>query len=391
MSIFLFFLGILQCALVWLLGRAGSALAGRAARDRGIVAAMPADMWPACALIIPAAGAHPDMEAALRSLGEQNYPDYALYIITAGENDPACALVSRLSLQYPHIRHVVAGEAQHCGQKNHNLLAGIAAAGDSAEIYAFCDSTHIAAPDFLRCLAAPIARNEAAFTTGYHEVEPGDQGLVSLAYALCVMFMRFMQALPNLTQPWGGAMAMSRRAFLRAEVADLWRSNVVDDCSLAAMLQRDGLPVRLCPAALLRTRVVNHPFAVWRAWLERQILFLKFCMPAQWLLLGLVCVIMVAPSLWILWACLRGLLGLGGGTAPFLALCLLCLLGWALNGWRRFLPAAPPVGRWLVAFFCASLMFAAVYCGTLGSHTLLWHNIVYRVGKGGKVLAMERQ
>lgn len=391
MTVFIFLLGLLQCALLWLLGRVGYSLTERANREHQLVAAMPAQEWPSCALIVPVAGANPVMEAALRSLAEQNYPDYNMYLVLAGQDDAAAPLVARLAREYSRIVPVMAGMSQNCGQKNCNQLAGVAAAGDKAEVYAFCDSTHLAQPDFLRCLVAPIAAKQAAFTTGYHEVEPRDQGIVSLAYALCVMFMRFMQALPKLAQPWGGAMAMSRRAYETAEVGKLWQTNVVDDCSLAAMLQKDGISVKLCPGALLRTWAINHPFAIWRAWLERQILFLKFCIPGQWLMLGLVCVLMALPPLWAIWACVRGILGIGGGSAPFLALCWFCILGWMLTGWRRFLPEIPPISRWLVAFFGAVFMFALVYLGTLGSHTLLWHNIIYRVGKGGRVIGMERE
>lgn len=391
MSVFFFMLGIFECALLWYLGRIGQKIEDGATLEHELVKGVPAAGWPPCALIVPVAGAHPNMEAALRSLAEQDYPAFTLYLVTASGNDPACVLINRLSREYPNIEHIIAGLAEKCGQKNKNLLAGVEACQERAEIYAFCDSTHIAETDFLRCLVMPIAKNEIAFTTGYHEVEPKDQGIVSLSYALCVMFMRFMQSVPKLAEPWGGAMAMSKRAWHTAEVAQLWEDNVVDDCSLAAMLQKDGIPVRLCPGALLRTFTINHPFTVWRAWLERQILFLKFCIPVQWGLLGFISLLLFLPVAWGLWACAEGILGDGGGMAPFLALCFFCALAWALGSWRAFFPAPPPLGRWLVAFICASFMFVVVYANTLFAHTLLWQNIIYRVGKGGKVLGMERQ
>ncbi len=58
--------------------------------------------------------------------------------------------------------------------------------------------------------------------------------------------------------------------------------------------------------------------------------------------------------------------------------------------WRSFLPSKPPLGRWLQAFFCASLMFAMVWVGTIASRSILWQNCLYRVGKGGKVLSIQR-
>lgn len=390
MTVFWFILGLFQCFIIWLLGRCGKSLAARAIREQQLSETAPPVGWPPCAIIVPAAGFHPNMEAALRSLAEQDYPDFLLCLVTASDSDPVCSLISRLQAEYGNIAHVVAGFAHNCGQKNFNQLAGVNFVSDRAQIFAFCDSTHVARPDFLRCLVGPICRGEAGFTTGYHTVEPQDQNIISLAYALSVLFMRFMQGLPALTQPWGGAMAMSRHAWRHYNIAALWSANVVDDCSLGALLQREGVHVHLCPGALLRTAVASHPFSVWRAWLERQILFLKFCIPAEWFALGVLCAIMAIPPVWFLISCGRGLMGIGGGMPPFLALCWLCALWYALGDWRNFLPRRPAVSRWITAFFCASLMFCAVYLSAIFTHAITWHNVIYTVGKGGHVLRLER-
>lgn len=391
MALFFFLLGCFQCFALFMLAKIGNGLEKRALREWEQARYSPPDGWPSLALIVPVAGKHPVMETALRSLLAQNYPDFRIYFVTATNAEPAAALVASLARQYAGVEHVVAGQTEGRGQKNHNLLAGIEAAGDSADVYAFCDSTHVARDDFLRCLVNPIARGEAAFTTGYHQVEPADQKIITLAYALSVLFMRFMQGSPALTQPWGGAMAMSRRAFERYHVAALWHSNVVDDCSLGALLAREGARIRLCPGAILRTFAGQHSFFVWQAWLARQILFLKFCMFGEWLSLGLVCLLMVIPPLWAGWACLLGILGIGGGTAPFLALCWFCAIGWTVGAWRRFLLRSPSLIRWIWAFFCASFMFAFTYAATAGARFLVWNNIKYKVGAGGKVESLRRR
>lgn len=391
MAYFLFLVGVLQCVVLYYLGKTGDRLAKMGEREWDQVRYEPEHGWPSCALIVPVSGSHPAMGAALASIAEQNYPDFAIYLVTSTRDDPAVPLIELLGRQYGNIRHVVAGVATERGQKNHNLLAGVAAAGEQFEVYAFCDSTHIAREDFLRCLLLPLARREASFTTGYHEVEPGDQGIVTLAYALSVLFMHFMQGMPALTQPWGGAMAMTRQAFSRYNVAELWQTTVVDDCSLGALLTGEGVHVRLCAGAILRTQATGHAFPVWHAWLRRQILFLKFCMKSEWLSLGAVCVLMVVPPLWCAIACLSGIIGIGGGTEPFLALCWFCALGWTIGSWRRFLLKSPAITRWIRAFFCASFMFAAVYLGTFGSRTLLWNNILYQVGRNGRVTGVQHR
>lgn len=391
MTVVFFVLGLVQCSLLFLLTRCGVRLERAARREREEARYAPRGGWPRAAMIIPAAGNDPRMEAALRSLLQQDYPDLLPVVVTSGEDDPAAGVIRRLREDFPSLRHVIAGEARDCGQKNWNSLAGVGAVGDAADIYLFCDSTHVADPEFARCLAGPLARNEAAFSTGYHEVEPRDHRLVTLAYALSVLLMRLLQGMAAFTQPWGGAMAMTRAAFERYGVARLWAANVVDDCSLGAMLQARGVHVRLCAAALLRTTAAGHAFGVWRAWMERQVLFLKFCMPGQWLLLGVLAALMAAPPIWACIALGSGLLGLGGGMAPFLALCWLVLLAGVVSGWRRLLPVGVPPGRWLGAFFCASGLFACVYAATIPARTIAWRHMVYLVGRGGVILGMRRR
>ncbi|MDE5831427.1 MAG: glycosyltransferase [Desulfovibrio sp.] len=390
MTIFFFLTGLLQGLIIWAMGQAGLALLERARKERELAAVAPPEGWPPCGLIIPIAGLSPMTGMALKSLLSQDYPDYVVRIVLESANDPAAPLVAGLENEFPRLRVVIAGPAIHCGQKNHNILAGLAALPESVRVFAFCDSTHLARPDFLRCLIEPIARREAAITSGYHQVESGDRGAATLGYALSVLFMRLLQGMSILTQPWGGAMAMTKAAFVRYEVAKLWSTNVVDDCSLAGWLRGRGVHVRHVPGALLITRASAHTFRVWNAWLTRQILFLKFCMPGQWLGLGLVCFIMAGPPIWCALVCLRGVMGIGGGMAPFLALCQLCFVAWAIYGWRKLLPKQPASAPWIFSFFCACGMFALVYGRSFFQSHIIWANIRYKVGRGGKVEAMER-
>ena len=391
MLAFWFCVGLAQCGLLYLLARCGRALIRKAEEERAGGRFAPPGGWPRAAMIVPVAGTHPRMADALQSLLNQDYPDLMPVLVTATAEEPAAELVRRLREDFPAVRHVVAGPADGCGQKNHNSLQGVAAVGDAADVYIFCDSTHLARPDFARCLGGPVARGEAAFSTGYHTVEPRDRRPVTLAYALSVLLMRFLQALSAFTQPWGGAMAMSRDAFERYGVAELWAHNVVDDCSLGALLQGRGVHVRLCAAALLSTEAADHSLPVWRAWMERQVLFLKFCMPGQWLLLGVLAALMALPPVCAGLALLGGLLGLGSGAASLLGLLWLAALAGTLGPWRDFLPRTVPLGRWIWAFVCAAGMFVLVYLRSIPAKAIVWRDRVYTVGQGGTVLNVRRR
>ena len=389
MLLFCFCIILVQCALLFMLRRAGGRLQGRAEGERIACDRLPEHAWPRIAVIVPASGADPRMDNALASLLAQDYPDFIPVLVTAGADEPAALLARKLQHDFPRLRYVTAGPAEGCGQKNHNSLQGVGAvAGDDVAIYVFCDSTHCAAPDFLRCLVFPIVSGQAECSTGYHSVEPRDSRPLTLAYAVSVLLMRLLQAVSAFTQPWGGAMAVRKEAFAGYAVADLWAHAVVDDCSLAALLRREHVPVALSAAALLRTVARNHAFSVWHAWMERQVLFLKFCMPDQWLLLGSLVVIMGLPPLCALFAVVTGLLGWGGGGFLALSLLWLCLLTLALGPLRKFLSAPVDMARWLAAFLCASGVFAHVYLKSLFAREIAWGDFVYAVGKGGRVLSV---
>ena len=381
-----FFLALGQCVLLYILARRGESLPKAAQEDALANERLAVEQWPRVGMVIPVAGNDARLEGALRSLLRQDYPCLSPVAVTREAGEHAARLVERLQEEFPDLRHVVAGPAKGCGQKNHNSLCGVAALGDTVDILVFCDATHQAKPDFVRHLVGPLARGESEFSTGYHAVSPNDTKQVTLAYTVCVLLMRLLQALSAFTQLWGGAMAMTQSAWKKYGVAELWADTVVDDCSLSALLQARGASVRLCPGALLTTEAAAMPRAVWRAWMERQVLFLKFCMPGQWLLLGFFCIMMTVPLLFAGLALLGWLLHLGGGGGALLAVFWLAGMGGALYLWRDISGnTVLPLWRWFRAFVDAVCMFAPVYTHTIQATQLLWHSIRYTVGRGGVV------
>lgn len=376
-------------ALVFYLATQGKRLRERAGTPMATLEA-----WPSVGLVIPCAGSHPDMERALRSQLTQNYPGRLKFaLVTASGSEPAAELVGRIVDEYKDeldIAHVVAGRAERSGQKNFNSIAAVNALGESVDIYAFCDSTHLASPDFVARLVEPLARNEADFATGYHEVVPKDNELVTLAYAFAVLAMRLMQGLSKFIQPWGGAMCCRRSTFEKTGIAEHWADNVVDDCSLVSFLREKGVKVALSPAALLRTRAEHHHYDVWSAWLDRQILFLKFCVRPQWWLLGLVVLFMaVMPTICFIgfFGSLFGLFGFGTFFASGVYLLATAV---ALSAIRPLLPRHVPLIRWMGAFWVTCFCAAGIWLKTLTATGILWHGIWYEVGPNGKVWQITR-
>lgn len=346
---------------------------------------------PLVSLIIPCAGASKEMEAALHSLLQQDYPCFAVLLVTHGRTDPARRLAGELAASYPHARHVEAGAAERCGQKNRNILDALALADPKTAIYAFCDANHLAGPDFIRRLTKPIIQDGEKFCAGYRRTRLLSFDPAAVACHVLVWHMGLFQSLPLFTQPWGGALAAEASAFRRLRVADLWAGTVVDDVSLAGLLMREGVRTRFCPGAMLDSPLGKMSEARLRDWFFRQLFYPKFYTFAVWLLLGAV----------LAWFAATGLVALGlavawaagvGPSFPFALLAVACLASpFVLQGVlrRRAAPDCPPA-FWRQGAALAVRTLVSRYCRTVFSRRLVWRGTAYDLTPDGKVARVDR-
>jgi len=331
---------------------------------------------PPLALIIPLTGESPSMRQSLASLLHQPGVNFQALLVVRDEADPAAALVRELAGHFPHARLVVAGAAARCCQKNHSLLAGIRAAGESPEILVCCDSTHDARPDFLTRLTAPLVQGEAVLATTYHRVQPGDLRLFSLCHFFSAQLIHLLQSLPWFRLPWGGATAIRRADFLRHGVDAIWARGIVDDFTMGPYLQRRGVRATVVPEAALLTRLGGQSLSGWWRWWLRQLLYLKFCMPLTWIVATL------APLSGAALLCFTVADALRGGMAGWIYLAGLCGAGALFGGLcQRSIPAwrAGP------AFLIMQIFTIPCFLATWLTNTLRWRGITYRARLDGTV------
>jgi len=346
------------------------------------------DGWPAyprVALIVPVTGNSPEMQAALESLLTQPYPNYETILVTRDLEDPATSLVRGLLCRHPHGRHIVSGPAAGCSQKNRNILAGVEALDDSVEILVFCDSTHVAPPNFLRDLIHPLVTGAAVLTSGFHRIMPGDARVATLGMLQTVLTLHLLHGFAAIALPWGGATAMLRSVFNDYGIAAVLGRNVLDDFPLGQRLLRFGIRTAPVATAILDTHLAGQTLNGWNTWLTRQILYAKYCLPLTWLAAALAVWVLAGP---ILLAVLAGLGGLVGLVAPHLALISLgfLLALTAIGTWcRTLVPCQVPLGPWLLAFYANIFMACWCYIKTWSTDTIAWHGISYRVTWGGRV------
>ena len=344
--------------------------------------------WPACprvALIVPLTGDSPEMEPALTSLLNQPYPNYETILVTRDLDDPATPLVRALLARHPHSRHIVSGPAAGCSQKNHNILAGVNALDDAAEILVFCDSTHQARPNFLRDLIHPLVTGAASLTSGFHRIVPGDARVPTLGMLQTVLTLHLLHGFAFIALPWGGATAILRYVFHAYGIAGALRQNVLDDFPLGQRLLRFGIRSVPVATAILDTHLMGQTMAGWNTWLTRQLLYLKYCLPSVWLASAAAVWILAGPILLAVPAALGGLVGLVDPPLALISLGFLLTLT-AIGVWcRTFIPQPAPLGPWLLAFYANIFMACWCYLQTWRAHTIAWRGISYRVTWGGRV------
>jgi ceramide glucosyltransferase len=353
---------------------------GRSGADTG---AWPT--YPKVALIVPLTGNSPDMRPALESLFQQNYPNYEPILVTRDLEDPATSLVRQVLSRHPRGRHIVSGPASRCCQKNHNILAGLGALDDTVEILVFCDSTHMAPPNFLKELIHPLVTGAAVMTTGFHRIIPGDARVATLGTLQTVLTLHLLHGFPRIVMPWGGATAILRSAFRDFGVEQVWAGTVLDDLPLGRHLLKSGIRVVSVPTAVLNTDLAGQTRRDWETWLTRQLLYLKYCLPGAWLAAAVAAWVLAAPILLATLAALGGLVGLVAPPLTLVSLGFLLILT-AIGAWGRTLvPQRVPLGPWILGFYAAICMAVWCYLRTWRIRTIAWRGLTYRVAWGGRV------
>ncbi len=382
------FLLALEFVLIGLLFLPGKPVFWRGEDQAGVpVGQQP---WPKVSLVVPVTGASAGIEAGLKSLLAQDYSGYEVILVTCDDKDEAVPIIRRLleNMQKgkgPDCRHIQAGRASTCGQKNRNLLVGVEAISPDSSVIAFADSVHQAAPDWLRLLVHPIARGETDITTGYHHVIPEDCRVITLARTATVLALYRMQESRILTQPWGGNTAIKRDLFERLKVRDTWVNNVVDDVSLAVLLKKTGVTATPVREAWLSTPLTGETCKNWLQWLTRQWLYLKYCFPVSWAVAGM---LLTGLSVSIVVATCEALLLFvpgSDGTVGIASLAFLSAIMGTGISMRRFHPQPGPLHWWMAAVFVMIFMAALTHQKTWFTREIRWRNIRYRVTFKGRV------
>lgn len=214
---------------------------------------------PQASVIVPCRGLEQGLRWNIGALFNQHYPKYEIIFVLDSADDPALAVIREMSQEFAErtvatMRVVVAGRARDCGQKVHNLRAGVGEADAASEVFVFVDTDARPRPDWLRSLVAPLGDESIGAATGYRWFTPAYGGTASQLRS--VWNASIVSALGPRTHSnfcWGGSTAIRRQTFAELDMLEEWRGTLSDDFALTRALQRRKLPIHFVPNCLTGT------------------------------------------------------------------------------------------------------------------------------------------
>jgi cellulose synthase/poly-beta-1,6-N-acetylglucosamine synthase-like glycosyltransferase len=231
----------------------------------------PDDQLPKTAVILCLRGADPFLPNCLRSLLNQNYPQYDLKIIVDSQEDPAWAIATNTiseqeatNVQMSHLRT----PRHNCSLKCSSLVQAISDLDDSYQVVAFVDADAVVHPNWLRELVNPLAHPKVGATTGNRWYLPTGKYWGSLVRYLWNVSAVVQMSMYSI--PWGGTLALKTELIHKTGLLDKWAQAYGEDTMIRSVLAKHGVQVKFIPSLLiLNCEECDLPRLF--GWLKRQL------------------------------------------------------------------------------------------------------------------------
>lgn len=153
-------IAVLSVAAVYTVLTVAAALAWRMRRAAAVPRAL-----PPVTILKPLCGAEPGLYEHLRSFCRQDYPEYQIVFGVRDLTDPACAVVARLTAEFPSLPIEMVVNSQHhgCNFKIGNLINMFPHARH--DVLAMADSDAFVGPDYLATVTAPLLDRNIGLVT----------------------------------------------------------------------------------------------------------------------------------------------------------------------------------------------------------------------------------
>lgn len=192
--------------------------------------------FPKVAVFLPCKNNFKTLKSNLYSVLNQDYKgDFKVFFIVEEENDPACTVIKEILTKNKRGELIIAGKAEKCSQKNHNIVYTIRLLKerneDDYEVYAFFDSDHYAPINWLKTLVQTLTIENVEIATLHSLKEPEKiYPFGTMCYAMLLNYICNFNVISN--QAWGGSLAMKKETYIKYNIEEIWANSVSHDCPL---------------------------------------------------------------------------------------------------------------------------------------------------------------
>ena len=358
-------------------------------------------VYPRTCIIIPCKGLEHNLGENLAGFMLQDHPNYEVIFVVESGRDPAVPVIRKLIGQNPTVtsKMVVAGIAETCGQKVHNLRAATKEYSKEVDILVFADSDAAPNNTWLRWLTQCIGRKRLGARTGYRWMVPRDNSLATLLGVTINNILASMLGKGNFYLAWGGSWAVHRRVFEEVGVRQAWSGSLSDDLVASRALRLSKLNIGFEPQCICNSPVKFTPASLFE-FLRRQFLIARRYTPL-YLYAGLLLTLAVQIGFWggLIVGAIKCVAGDSTGYLLLGSSGLLYAMGVVRSALRQ------TMGRghnpeWRLQkkarkfdLFCGpftGVITLGIMLASLVGNRITWRGIHYHIGPSGRIQTIAR-
>nr|AHZ46170.1 glycosyl transferase [uncultured bacterium 12-5D] len=247
------------------------------------------------AVIVPIKGVTNLTEAFLEGLLQQDYPEYRIFFCFESDDDPAAQLLrEELHLSRDETRHapadgdaasgleevllIAAGHATDCGQKVFNQIAAMRLIDENDQLIVFADADMLCSSDWLTRLTGPLNCETHQLSGAYRWFVPEDDKASTLFASVINASVATLGGQNRYHILWGGSMALTRAAYDKLDVPELFTGSLNDDLHLTRAARRAGMGSTYVRSLLIPTPI-SFTWASFTEFTRRQYFQIRHYMP----------------------------------------------------------------------------------------------------------------
>lgn len=276
------------------------------------------DQLPKTAVILCLRGADPFLSACVRSLLNQNYPQYDLKLVIDSLEDPAWKIATD-TIEQQQATNVQISPLKmlrhNCSLKCSSLVQAISELDDSYSFVALVDADTVVHSNWLRELVTPLTHPKVGVTSGNRWYVPNGTywgSMVRYQGNISTVIQMFLFGIP-----WGGSLAIKTELLRETAVLEQWGQALNEDKLLCKVLKKQRMKVKFVPSLIMLNREECDLPSLLNC-LERQLLSSRLYHPMWSTVIGDVISSILVPTL----AIILGFIALISGQSDAAVICL---------------------------------------------------------------------